>query len=52
LLSFSGAGEIVRARFKRKPLNNNVNFCRIGAPVLLSIGVGMFVYLFTRTLLP
>jgi len=52
LLSFSGAGEIVRARFKRKPLNSNVNFCRIGAPVLLSIGVGMFVYLFTRTLQP
>jgi hypothetical protein len=50
LLSFSGAGEIVRARFLRKPVHKSINFCRIAAPVLLAIGVGMFVYLFTRTL--
>jgi hypothetical protein len=50
LLSFSGAGEIVRARFQRRPVHKTVDFCRVVAPVLLSIGVGMFVYLFTRTL--
>jgi len=50
LLSFSGAGEIVRARFQRRAVHKSLNFCRIAAPVLLSIGVGMFVYLFTWTL--
>ena len=50
LLSFSGAAEIVRARFQRKPLGKSVNFYRVSAPVLLSVGVGMFVYLFTWTL--
>jgi hypothetical protein len=50
LTSFSGAGEIVRARFQRRPLHKSLNFCRIAAPALLSVGVGMFVYLFTRTL--
>ncbi|MBB4839122.1 hypothetical protein HNP52_002191 [Sphingomonas kyeonggiensis] len=52
LLSFSGAGEIVRARFQRRPVHKSLNLCRIAAPVLLSVGVGMFVYLFTRTLQP
>jgi hypothetical protein len=52
MLSFSGTSEIVRARFLGKPLQKSVNYCRIAAPVLLSIGVGMFVYLFTRTLQP
>jgi hypothetical protein len=50
LLSFTGAGEIARARFQRRPIHKSIDFCRIVAPVLLSIGVGMFVYLFTRTL--
>lgn len=52
LLSFSGAGEIVRARFQRRPVHKSLNLCRIAAPVLLSVAVGMFVYLFTRTLQP
>ena len=50
LLSFTGAGEIVRARYRRQPLGKGVNLCRIAAPVLLSVGVGMFIYLFSRTL--
>jgi hypothetical protein len=50
LISFTGAGEIVRARYRREPLGKSVNLYRIAAPVLLSVGVGMFIYLFTRTL--
>lgn len=50
LMSFTGAAEIVRARFKDLPLGKSVNFYRVTAPVLLSVGVGMFVYLFTWTL--
>jgi len=52
LTSFSGGSEIVRARFQRTPLHKSVDLCRVVAPVLLSIGVGMFVYLFVRTLQP
>jgi len=50
LISFTGAGEIVRARYRRKPLGKTVNLYRIAAPLLLSVGVGMFIYLFVRTL--
>ena len=50
LLSFAGTSEIVRARFLNSPLQKTVNMCRVAAPALLSIGVGMFVYLFARTL--
>lgn len=52
LISFAGTSEIVRARFLKSPLQKTVNSCRVAAPVLLSIGVGMFVYLFARTLYP
>ncbi|MFZ5747647.1 MAG: hypothetical protein ACOY45_08290 [Pseudomonadota bacterium] len=51
ILAFSGASEIVSARFRRRPLNKGIDFFRFGAPVLLSVGVGMFVYMFARTLL-
>lgn len=50
LISFSGTAEIVAARFHRKPLGKHVNHYRAIAPVFLSVGVGMFLYLFTRTL--
>jgi hypothetical protein len=52
LLSFSGAGEIVGARYKRKPPGKHLNYYRVAAPVLLSVGLGMFLYLFLRTLKP
>jgi hypothetical protein len=52
LLSFSGAGEIVGARYKRKPLGKHLNYYRVASPVLLSTGLGMFLYLFLRTLKP
>ncbi len=50
LLAFSGASEIVRARYHGDDLRKSVNFCRIAAPALLSVGLGMFVYLFMGTL--
>ncbi|MBO9622971.1 MAG: hypothetical protein J7500_09695 [Sphingomonas sp.] len=50
LLSFGGTSEIVRAGFLRSRMHKSVNSCRVAAPVLLSLGIGMFVYLFARTL--
>jgi hypothetical protein len=52
LLSFSGAGEIVGARYKRLPLRKHLNYYRVISPVLLSTGLGMFLYLFLQTLKP
>jgi hypothetical protein len=49
LSSFGGAAEIVRSRLKGdKP--NYLSFYRVAAPILLSIGVGMFLYHFQKTL--
>jgi hypothetical protein len=50
ILSFSGASEIVRARFRREAVKH-VDFCRIAAPALLSLGVGGFIYLFAKTMM-
>jgi hypothetical protein len=50
LLSFSGAGEIVGARYKGKPLTGHINMYRTASPILLSMGLGVFVYLFMGTL--
>jgi hypothetical protein len=50
LLSFSGASEIVRAGFHREPLSKYLNACRVSAPVLLSVGLGMFLWIFMKTL--
>lgn len=50
VLSFSGASEIVRSRLLGKPAHRTLHFCRIAAPALLSVGLGMFVYLFMWTL--
>lgn len=49
-LSFSGAAEIVRSRFRRVPAGKALNVYRVCSPTLLFIGVGMFLYLFTKTL--
>ncbi|MAX00748.1 MAG: hypothetical protein CMN72_14125 [Sphingomonas sp.] len=49
LLSFSGTGELVRERAPDAP-RRSLNFYRVTAPFLLCFGVGMFVYLFIRTL--
>lgn len=50
LLSFTGAGELVGSRFKGKPLNKHVNYYLAMSPILLSMGLGVFVYLFIGTL--
>ncbi|RYD99973.1 MAG: hypothetical protein EOP61_14205 [Sphingomonadales bacterium] len=52
LLSFSGAGEIVEARCKGKPLARHLDWYRIASPALLSIGLGMFLYIFLGTMKP
>ncbi|AQR73155.1 hypothetical protein [Sphingomonas sp. LM7] len=52
LISFSGAGEIVRTRFHGKPTAKYLDFYRVSAPILLSLGLGIFLYLFIRTLGP
>jgi hypothetical protein len=52
LISFSGAGEIVRTRFHGKPTARYLDFYRISAPLLLSLGLGIFLYLFIKTLGP
>lgn len=50
LLSFGGAAEIVRARFERKPMSKHLGFYRNASPASLSVGLGMFLYLFGSTL--
>lgn len=52
LISFSGAGEIVRTRFHGKPTAKYLDFYRISAPILLSLGLGIFLFLFIKTLGP
>lgn len=50
--SFLATGMIVEARFGRKPLRGNINLFRHAAPLLLSVGVGMFLFLFVQSLKP
>ena len=50
--SFYATGLIVEARFSGKPIKGNINIFRHAAPLLLSIGIGMFLYLFVRSTKP
>ena len=50
IFSFTGSSQIVEARFKGRPLHKSIEICRIAAPILLSLGLGMFLYLFVKTL--
>ena len=50
LISFSAAGEIVDARYKGKPLAKHLDLYRFASPALLSIGLGMFLYIFLGTM--
>jgi len=52
VVSFSGAGEIVRTRFQGKPIARYLDFYRVAAPILLSLGLGIFLFLFIKTLGP
>jgi hypothetical protein len=49
ICSFSGASEIVTSRYRKHP-PRYVNFYRVAAPVLLSVGVGAFIYMFAKTM--
>ena len=49
LLSFTATGQIVDARMGGKPVKAR-DLSRSAAPVLLFVGLGMFVYLFTGSL--
>ena len=49
LLSFTATGQIVDARMGGKPVRTR-DLSRSAAPVLLFVGLGMFVYLFTGSL--
>lgn len=48
--SFGAAGYIVEMRYTGKPLTRNLNRYRVASPLLLSVGIGMFLYIFARTL--
>ena len=48
VLAFSGADQLVRARLADKPLPGQVLLLQKMAPLTLSLGVGGFLYLFTR----
>jgi hypothetical protein len=49
VISFSGSGEIARAHFHGdRP--KRVDLFRKAAPVILSLGVGMFLFLFQKAL--
>ena len=48
--AFSGAGEIVRGRYTGTSHYKSLNFCRLAAPTLLALGVGMFLSMFVDAL--
>ena len=52
LSSFYASAMIVEARFAGKPIKGNLNLYRHAAPLLLSVGLGMFLYLFVKSLKP
>lgn len=46
LVSFTATGSIVDSRSKGKPIRRDISYCRHAAPLMLSVGLGMFLYLF------
>ena len=48
--SFIASGMIVDARYNRQPIKAHFDKYRHAAPLLLSVGLGMFMYLFFRAL--
>ena len=50
MASFAGGSEIVRARYTGAARSRSIELCRVASPALLSVGVGMFLYLFVDTL--
>jgi hypothetical protein len=50
VLSYSGSSEIVRARYTRTKPKRSLQVARILAPVLLSLGFGVFLSMFVDSL--
>lgn len=50
ICSFSGASEIVASRFRADRKPRQIGFYRVAAPVLLSFGIGGFLYMFAKTM--
>lgn len=50
VLSYSGSSEIVRARYTGTKPNRSLQVSRILAPVLLSLGFGLFLAMFIDSL--
>ena len=50
VLSYSGAGEIVRARYTQTARYKSLELYRRVAPILLAVGVGMFLSMFVDTM--
>ncbi|OQW71273.1 MAG: hypothetical protein BVN33_15020 [Proteobacteria bacterium ST_bin13] len=50
--SFIASGMIVEAQFSGRPVKGNLNAYRHASPLLLSVGLGMFIFLFFKSLRP
>ena len=50
ILAFSGSSEIARARYTGTPPTRSLEISRRGAPILLTVGVGMFLAMFVDSL--
>ena len=50
VLAFSGAAEIVRARYTGAPTHRSLTFLRTAAPALLALGLGLFLAMFIDSL--
>ena len=50
IAAFGGAGEIVRGRHTGTARHKSVGFYRRAAPILLAIGVGMFLSMFVDSI--
>jgi hypothetical protein len=48
--SFYASAMIVEARFSGKPIKGNINVYRHAAPLLLTVGLGMFLFLFVTSM--
>jgi len=46
ILAFGGSWGIVRCRLKGKPMNREVIMAQWGAPILLALGLGLFLAIF------
>ena len=50
VLAYSGSQEIVRARYTGTRTQRSLEVARIGAPILLAAGIGLFLAMFVDSL--